>query len=84
MSGRERSDEQDSGIQTRNEQTVNPFPTCRPFLMMPLSRRLFENIVTKEEIALKRAISPFVTMFSTFFSNHALIYKDFPCYVGKG
>ena len=39
----------------------NPFPHIDAFWRL-CSRRLFENIVTKEEIA----ISPFATMFSTF------------------
>ena len=47
------------------EDKVNPFPHIDAFWRL-CSRRLFKNIVTKEEIAHKRAIPPFDTMFSTF------------------
>ena len=55
-----------------------PFPYIDTFRRL-YSRQLFGNIATKEEIAqneqLKRAISPFVTMFETLFSIIVLKFK---------
>ena len=44
-----------------------PFPTYRCFLT-PLQQTTFENIVTKEEIALNKQFLLFPTMFSTLFN----------------
>ena len=49
---------------------INPFPHTEAFWCL-CSRRLFENIVTKEECS-KQAFSPFATMCSTF--SHRLLW----------
>ena len=56
--------------------SFNPFPHIDALWRL-CSRRLFENMVTKEEIAQKKQFpSPFDTIFSTF-THYPFSYRDF-------
>ena len=59
--------------------TVNPFPHIDAFWRL-CSRRLFENIVTKEEIAQNVQFLLLLQCFTIFVICYPFNYRDCPCF----